>query len=116
MKKVKKEQESKEPVKITDREMENTLVGLFYTEFWPVICKYNRKVDADTLTSLISIDPFKEPTSMARAQGMRMGLYSLENFVNEEVARRKEEEKRAVKGKSTDATTGDESEIPGYHF
>lgn len=78
---------------LTDEEMNQILAQLPESKFWAAILRYNRLVDANTLNSLASLDPFKEPTLVARSQGMRMGLYHLEQTaVRERDERRKVEE------------------------
>lgn len=78
---------------IDDNEMNALLADLVESKYWKAIVRYNRIVDANTLNSLASLDPFKEPTLVARNQGVRIGLYYLEQTAaRERDERRKEEE------------------------
>ena len=80
---------------IDDSEMNSLLAQLVDSKFWNAILRYNRSIDASTLNSLASLDPFKEPTLVARSQGLRMGLYHLE-----QTAFRQYEEKKALENTS----------------
>lgn len=44
--------------------------------------KYLYSRDALSVASLATLDPFKEPTQVARAQGFRNGAYDLKNAVD----------------------------------
>lgn len=68
--------------------MMDLLIQLKETEYWPAIRQFNRLKDEWALNSLGSIDPFKEPTSLARTQGVRIGLFFLEKEVNQEFEER----------------------------
>ncbi len=126
-KKIKKEKEKKEepevekkpafveeyPVfvefdKMSDSAMEHYLFELSATVHWQAILKFIRNRDRDILTALIGLDPFKEPTLMARNQGERVGIYDLENLVNGIIARIREE------SKSKQEKEADDRKVPGY--
>lgn len=85
---------------MNDAKMNALLTELSATSFWQAILRFNRTKDAQAINSLASLDPFKDPTSMARTQGIRIGLYYLE----QEVGRRhdeavKKDEEQEVKKK-----------------
>jgi hypothetical protein len=63
-----------------DKEMFRLLRELMKSEYWPAIKKFNQLKDAQLVAALVTVDPFKDPTSLARTQGMRNGIYSLENL------------------------------------
>jgi len=77
--------------KMNDKQMNNFLGELADTTFWQAILRFNRTKDAQAINSLASMDPFKDPTSMARTQGIRIGLYYLEQEVGR---RRKDADKK----------------------
>lgn len=81
-----------------DNEMEGLLSELSNSRFWTAILRYNRLRDNYIIQGLSSVDPFKEPTLMAQYQGIRTGLFDLEELVavlNEKKAA--DEEERTVK-------------------
>jgi len=94
--------------KMNDREMEHYLFELSSTIYWQAILKFIRKRDGDILTTLISLDPFKDPTSMSRNQGERVGIYDIENFINNLIERIREE------SKSKQEKEADDKKVPGY--
>lgn len=63
-------------------EMDELLHELSETQFWQAIKRIVRFKDTEVMNSLASLDPFKQPTEVARNQGMRMGLYFLENYLD----------------------------------
>ena len=73
---------------MTDKEMNDLFVELRYTSFWQAILKFNRIRDKVATDSLAVLDPFKNPTQVARAQGIRNGLYDLEIEVNNRIEER----------------------------
>jgi len=70
------------------------LIELSNTIFWRVILMQSRAIDEMCIESLAAVDPFKDPTIVARTQGMRQGLFSLENEVNRILEDVKESEKK----------------------
>ena len=66
---------------MTDERFKRMLIELYNSAFWPVILKHARDNDVLAINGLASIDPVKNPTDVARLQGMRQGFYSLENEV-----------------------------------
>lgn len=77
---------------MTDNEMLDLFVSLQSTSFWQAILKSNRDRDSVIINSLVTLDPFKNPTQAARAQGERTGLYYIETEVNKLLKERKRAE------------------------
>ena len=71
-----------------NKEMLDLLVEMAKTKTWQAVLRFNRLKDANAIQSLASTDPFKEPTTMARTQGIRIGLYYIEQDVSRELERR----------------------------
>ena len=65
-----------------DMEMNTLLKELADTRYWQAILRFNRIKDSQALNSLSAIDPFKDPTALARTQGIRMGMYYIEQEVS----------------------------------
>lgn len=88
-----KETEEKEDIvsykTMTDNEMLDLFVSLKDTSYWQAILKSNRDRDSIIISSLAFLDPFKEPTKTARAQGERIGLYYIETEVNKLIEAKK---------------------------
>ena len=76
---------------MTPQEMKDRLVGLPETEVWEALKMFNRLKDAEILSALGSTDPFKDPTSLARAQGIRIGLFYLEQEIDRAYEEKKQE-------------------------
>jgi hypothetical protein len=66
---------------MTNEEMSQVLKELAETEFFVAVLKYNRMRKQVIQGSLFTMDPIKDPTSMARAQGMLAGMSDLEDAV-----------------------------------
>lgn len=75
-------QQEKEAIdEMTDKGMEELMVQLSGTAYWPALVRYNRIRDSVILSSLSITDPFQEPTQVARSQGIRTGLYDFEEAI-----------------------------------
>jgi len=100
--------------KITNEEKNDLdlLVELSNSHLWKSIINLNRQKDSELLSALASIDPFKEPTVMARTQGIRQGIYFLESLVNLEIEKRAKTERKDTKG-ARDSDLADD--FPGYN-
>ena len=83
------EEQIDEEAPISNKQMFDLIYELSKTYTWKAIQRYNLLKDAEIINTLAVLDPFKEPTKVARAQGMRTGLYSIETVVKQEVERRK---------------------------
>lgn len=84
--KIKKKKEEKVTIpfdEMIDKEMEALLLELHSLPHWQAILKLNRMYHNNVITTLSSVDPFKNPTQAARAQGTDVGLFSLEAKVND---------------------------------
>lgn len=85
---IKKEKEAKEERvftsydKMGDKEMDSLFLELYHSPQWQAILKFNRTHHNNVMATLSSVDPFKEPTQVARAQGTDIGLFTLEAKVN----------------------------------
>lgn len=66
---------------MTPEVMWNLLKELEGSPFWTAILKYNQERLKYTQNSLFTGDPFKEPTNMARTQGIMLGISDLQNAV-----------------------------------
>ena len=77
----------------TEKEMNDLLLDLGKTAFWRAIQQFVAMQSINAENALCSIDPFKFPTDMARNQGIRIGLMALDNYIKEEIARRREKNK-----------------------
>lgn len=66
---------------MTNDEMIQALRGLVETDGWIAILKYHRARKEMAQNMLYAIDPVKEPTQIARTQGMLSGLSDLEDAV-----------------------------------
>lgn len=81
---------------VSDSQMEQLIWDLSKTIYWSAIVKYlvqRRELAEDTLYSL---DPFKQPTETARAQGIRSGLMDLIEYVSSLERIRKEKAKETA--------------------
>ena len=65
---------SMEDMKVMLKELEGTPT-------WFAIIKYNQERLLNAQNALITLDPFKEPTAMARYQGVMSGLLDLQEGV-----------------------------------
>lgn len=101
MKKKKEEKKFISHDKMSDELMSEQLFELSESSFWQAILKFNRSRDSEIVQTLVVIDSFKNPTEMARAQGMRIGLYDLESKVNQEIEKRKKKEESSDEEKVT---------------
>ena len=86
-------------------EQDALLLELSNTKFWDVIIQRTKTVDSEIVSTVLSVDPFKDPTLVARSQGKRIGIYSLIEYT------------KSLIGKGKDAKEGDEelsADFPGY--
>ena len=75
---------------MSDSEMRELLYELSNSMMYQAILRYNGARDVQLMNSLAVLDPFKEPTAMARNQGHRNGLKDLEDAVDIIVSDREE--------------------------
>jgi hypothetical protein len=84
---------------ITAEKIENMLVELSNTQYWPYLVKYYDARCILAESSLASLDPFKNPTEMARNQGFRNGIRDVEQFVIAVKQKRADAEKESQEKK-----------------
>jgi len=90
--KKKKEEVNTTPVnndEMSDELMKTLLVDLSKTRYYQAIVRFYNSIEANAIHSLSSVDPFKDPTEVARTQGIRIGLHYLYQTIEEEVEKRK---------------------------
>ena len=78
-----------EEAPISNKQMFDLIYELSKTYTWKAIQRYNLLKDAEIINTLAVIDMFKNPTQAARAQGMRTGLYYIEQVAKQETERRR---------------------------
>lgn len=66
---------------MSDEDMNALLVDLPELPVWQAILKYWQYRDGVIFDALRSVDPFKNPTEIARNQGVRLGLYDLKEYI-----------------------------------
>jgi hypothetical protein len=66
---------------MTDEDMFKLLYNLEQSEFWIAILRYNQIRSSYTQSVVLSADPVKDPTLIARNQGIMLGLADLQNAV-----------------------------------
>jgi len=88
---------------MSDEVMWELLLSLEETNYWLAVRRYIYYRVKVVEGGLISTDPFKEPTTMARNQGIRIGLLDLESQILVEKEERKkkmvEEERKKQESK-----------------
>lgn len=100
-----KKQEEKKIItaeEMDENEMNDLLVELYDSIFWQAIRKYSDMRKVIATSSLITLDPFKNPTIVARNQGILSGLVDLGDYIEQVKANRKrleEEEEKKNKDK-----------------
>lgn len=66
---------------MSNEEMESLLLDLSGSQFWPAILKYYGQRAELAKNSLMTLDPFKDQTQMARFQGLLAGITDLQTMV-----------------------------------
>jgi len=77
--------------------MEELLKELEGTKYWVAIIKYSQERLSTAQNALITLDPFKEPTLMARYQGVMSGVLDLQDGVIALIEESKKKEDPAAK-------------------
>lgn len=67
--------------KMTEEEMLRELEALEQTRAWVAILKYTQVRLQQSQTAVLSGDPYRDPTQIARNQGVMLGLCDLQNAV-----------------------------------
>lgn len=83
--------------KLTEKEATDLLVELSESKYWLAIEMYYKGLDAIASNTIKSIDPFKNPTEVARSQGFIQALPYLKIFIAGEKERRLEKNKEGEK-------------------
>lgn len=90
---------------MTDKQMDRMLVNLYYTKNWEALKRFINIETIKAENALCTLDVIKNPTEASRCQGIRMGLFSIVKYIEDEVERRKKDNKEG------------EEEVPNYnHF
>jgi hypothetical protein len=86
-------------------DMKNLLKELEGTPTWFAIIKYNQERLLNAQNALITLDPFKDPTAMARYQGVMTGILDLQEGVIslKYAAKRSEDPKNAEEDAKNEA-------------
>ena len=66
---------------MSDEEMFKLLYQLEQSEYWIAIMRYNQIRSSYTQSAILAADPVREPTAIARNQGIMMGLADLQNAI-----------------------------------
>ena len=67
--------------KMSDADMFKLLYQLEQSEYWLAIVRYNQIRSSYTQSAILSADPVKDPTLIARNQGIMIGLSDMQNAV-----------------------------------
>lgn len=73
-------------------ELKTLLVELSESKYWDAIKWYSVLSQRQLQILLSGMDPVKDPTNMARNQGMMLGTRALEDFIVQEKNKRKDAE------------------------
>lgn len=87
---------------MSEEEMLRELIGIEGTRAWTAILKYNQIRLGHCQSAVFSGDPFKEPTSIARNQGIMLGLSDLQNAII--LLKTEQREKAAESAKEEEGT------------
>lgn len=68
--------------KLDQETINNLLIELSYSKFWKAIIFMNNGWLTTIENALRTIDPFKEPTQMARGQGQTLALKFLPDYID----------------------------------
>lgn len=83
---------------LNDEEMFKLLFQLEQSEYWVAIMRYIQVRSSYTQSAILAADPVKEPTAIARNQGIMMGLADLQNAVVMLWQEKKKEDQAAEAG------------------
>lgn len=100
---------------MTDSEMQDLLKELTDTKYWVAISKYVQSRLMIANGSLATLDPFKDPTNTARAQGIMSGLTDLQSMTDAIKESIKNAEKKAqAKVEVSEGVPPQEEDDPMY--
>jgi len=106
MKKQKNKTKVEEPIEdksiLSKVQKDNLLLDLYSSKEWEALKMLSDDGIIQAERSLFSLDPFKNPTETARAQGIRIGLYSFETYILSVIAERKDKEAKLDDGEEKD--------------
>ena len=88
----KKPNEPTNTEEMTEDLMNELLMDLSSSVYWPAICRYNNERYKVIDNGLRTLDPFKDPTNMARTQGFFGGLSDIIKYVEELQTKARERE------------------------
>ena len=66
---------------MSKKDMEKYLKELSHTVYWQAVVKLITEYDLSIINAILSLDPLKQATDIARAQGQRVGLYYLNEII-----------------------------------
>ena len=66
---------------MSKEDMEKYLKELSHTIYWQAIVKLITEYDLNIINAILGLDPLKQATDIARAQGQRVGLYYLNEYI-----------------------------------
>jgi len=89
--------------KMTNQEMVQIIKELEETHYWVALTKYVQDRMLIAQSTLCTLDPIKEGTSLARAQGILSGLMDIHSAVDKIKESIKKEE-AAIQAKNDDST------------
>ena len=82
-------------IQMEEKEMESVLIEFYGSREYQAALQYVQRRDKLVLDSLKSTDPFRNPTDIARTQGIGTGLFDLFDYIKLLV--KKEADKEKVK-------------------
>lgn len=86
-----------EQPKMSSEELSGLLLELADSKYWPAIQTYYKGLSDIAEQTLRAVDPFKNPTEMARNQGFRLALDYLDLYIGIEKKKKKEVEEKEEK-------------------
>lgn len=92
---MKEKNETIEQPKLTSQEITDLLIELYDSKYWTAIQMYYSGLRKIAESTILSVDPFKMPTEVARNQGFVQALPYLKIFIEDEIRMRKERESKS---------------------
>jgi len=78
---------------MTDHEMYDLLIEFYNSKFWPAYTRLTLVRMLLVEQGLVSMDPIKQGTEMARLQGQRFGMADAKTCIETEIKKRQEDKK-----------------------
>jgi RNA processing factor Prp31 len=66
---------------MSKEDMDKYLKELSHSVYWQAVIKLITEYDMSIINAILSLDPLKQATDIARAQGQRVGLYYLNEYI-----------------------------------